>query len=264
MTQDTTYQERLAFAVTATVLDVTVEPYDRDGRQRAVDAILHYPDGRTAALEVSSTGPDDEAPIQHFLGDRGRSKAIPGVNGTWIVELPRRFHPASMRTIEKAVRQCEERGFTLLAELAASDADTSQLYGQGVRAFLTAATGSKAYFVLRPTTRPPGGATGLPGEVDALLGTDRMRSKLAKLADSGHAERHLFLVVLQAAFSLPVHDSLAWGGPLPAGVPQLPGGLSQLWLLTGIVAGGVVRAVSGQGWLRDDPYDTIDIKALRQ
>jgi len=134
-----------------------------------------------------------------------------------------------------------------------------------VRALLTAATGSKAYFVLLPTAKPPwAGATGLPSEVNTLLGTERMQSKLAKLADSGKAERHLFLVVLQAAFSLPVHDSLAWGGPLPGGVPQLPDGLSQLWLLTGVVAGGVVRAVSGQGWHRDDPYDTIDINALKQ
>jgi hypothetical protein len=114
VTQDTTYQERLAFAVTATVLGVTVEPYGRDGRQRAVDAILPYSGGRTAALEVSSTGPDDEAPIQHFLGDRGRSKTIPGVNGTWVVELPRRFRPASMPKVERALRQCEEQGFKLL------------------------------------------------------------------------------------------------------------------------------------------------------
>jgi len=265
VSQDTSYQERLAFAVTATVLGVKVEPYDRAGRQRAVDAILHYPDGRTAALEVSSTGPDDEAPIQHFLGDRGHSKTIPEVNGTWIVELPRRFHPASMPKVERALRQCEEQGFKLLAELATADPDVSRLYGQGVRALLTAATGSKAYFVLLPTAKPPwAGATGLPGEVDTLLGTERMQSKLAKLADSGKAERHLFLVVLQAAFSLPVHDLLAWGGPLPGGVPHLPDGLSQLWLLTGVVAGGVVRAVSGQGWHRDAPYDTIDINALKQ
>jgi hypothetical protein len=97
VSEDTSYQERLAFAVTGTVLGVTVEPYDRNGRQRAVDAILHYSDDRTAVLEVSSTDPDDEAPTQHFLGDRGRSKVIPGVACTWIVELPQRFHPASMR-----------------------------------------------------------------------------------------------------------------------------------------------------------------------
>jgi hypothetical protein len=72
------YHERLAFAVAGAVLGVTVEPYDRDGRQRAVDAILHYADGREAALEVSATGPDSEAPIQHFLGQRGSSRTIPG------------------------------------------------------------------------------------------------------------------------------------------------------------------------------------------
>ena len=264
MSQDTSYQERLAFAVTGTLLGVTVEPYDRDGRQRAVDAILHYPDGRTAALEVSSTGPDDEAPIEHFLGDRGRSKTIPGVTGTWIVELPRRFHPASMRKVEGALRRCEEREFKLLAELAASDADASQLYGLGVRAFLTATTGSVAYFVLSPTAGPPSaGVAGFPDEVDTLLSTERMGSKLSKLADSGAAERHLFLVVLQAAFSLPVFESLAWGGPLPEGLPQLPDGLSQLWLLSGVRAGGVVRVISGEGWRRDDPYDAIDINALK-
>jgi hypothetical protein len=247
VSEDTSYQERLAFAVTGTVLGVTVDPYDRDGRQRAVDAILHYSDGRTAALEVSSTGPDDEAPIQHYLGDRGRSKVISGVAGTWIVELPRRFHPSNMRKVEGALRQCEERGLNLLAELAASDSDASQLYDQDVRALLASTSGSVAYFVLFPTAGPPGGG-GLPSEVDTLLGTDKI----------------LFLVVLQAAFSLPVFDSLAWGGPLPDGVPRLPEGLGQLWLLTGVVAGGVVRAISGHGWRRDDPYDTIDISALRQ
>jgi len=46
------YHERLAFAVVETVLGVTIEPHDRNGRQRAVDAILHYADDRKAALEA--------------------------------------------------------------------------------------------------------------------------------------------------------------------------------------------------------------------
>lgn len=45
VSEDTTYQERPAFAVAETVLGVTAEPFDRDGRQRAVDALLHYPGG---------------------------------------------------------------------------------------------------------------------------------------------------------------------------------------------------------------------------
>jgi hypothetical protein len=67
------YQERLAFAVAGTVLGVTVESYDRDGRQRAVDAILHYPDGRKAALEVTATARTARRPSSITSG----SAAIP-------------------------------------------------------------------------------------------------------------------------------------------------------------------------------------------
>ena len=94
MADTDSYHEKLAFAVTGAVLGATVEPYDRDGRQRAVDAILHYADGRKAAPEVSATGPDSEVPIQHYLGQRGHSRTIAGVAATWVVQLPRTFHPA--------------------------------------------------------------------------------------------------------------------------------------------------------------------------
>src|ERR1700730_517198 len=99
MTQDR-YNEGLGFAVVAKVIDVTVEPYDRCGRQAAVDAILHYRDGITAALEVSSIGSAAEAHILNFLGSRGSSRSIPGVAGKWLVELPRNFHPSDLRKME--------------------------------------------------------------------------------------------------------------------------------------------------------------------
>lgn len=263
MTVDS-YHERLAFAVAGVVLGVTVEPYDRDGRQRAVDAILHYADGRKAALEVSATGPDSETPIQHYLGQRGHSQTMPGVTGTWVVRLPPTFHPADMRKVEEELRQREERGVRPLSELTAADVDLGGLAGRGVRADLIRTTGSRVHFVLSPTAAPlRPGPGGLSHELDALLGEERMQSKLSKLVASGFTERHLFLIVLPGTFRQPVFDTLAFSGRLPETVPQLPGGLSQAWLLTGVRAGGVVRAVAGQGWCRDAPYDAIDISALR-
>jgi hypothetical protein len=258
------YQERLSFAVAGAVLGIRVEPYDRHGRQRAVDAILHCADGRKAALEVSATGPDGEAPIQHYLGKRGRSRTIAGVSGTWVVQLPRTFHPADMRKVEERLRRCEERKAMHLGELAADGDDNGQLTRQGVRADLIEATGARVHFVLLPTAGPVGpGPVGLPRELDAVLSTDRIQSKVEKLAASGLAERHLFLVVLPGTFRHPVFDNLAFSGPLPEAAPRLPGGLSQVWLLTGVRAGGVVRAISGERWRRDDPYGAIDISALR-
>jgi hypothetical protein len=132
VTEDS-YHERLAFAVAAAVLGVDVEPYDRSGRQRAVDAVLHYPGDRKAALEVTATGPETEAPIQHYLGQRGRSRTIAGVAGTWVVQLPRAFHPADMRKVEEGLRRCEELEASHLSELAAAGADRGQLARQGVR-----------------------------------------------------------------------------------------------------------------------------------
>jgi hypothetical protein len=216
------YHERLAFAVVGAVLDVTVEPYDRNGRQRAVDAILHYADGRKAALEVSSISPDNEARIQHYLGDRGYSRSIGGVNGKWLVQLPRSFHPADMRKVEDALRQCEARGAKHLSELMMVDPDVDQLLNQDVHADLIAATGAQAYFVLPWIGGGSDSLNRLPHEVNAILDTDKVQSKVSKLAASGLEERHLFLIVLPTAFSYPVFEALAFGGQLPGDAPRLP------------------------------------------
>jgi hypothetical protein len=145
-------EERFAFAVVARVSAVTVEPYDVHGRQGAVDALLRYPHGRTAALEVSSIGPEPEAGILNYLGVRGYCRSIAGVTGKWVVQVPRNFHPADMRKIDKVLPRCEASGAESLDELAGEDQDIDDLLRQGVSA--TTATsaaghaGSRVYFWL--------------------------------------------------------------------------------------------------------------------
>lgn len=176
---ETSYHERLAFAVAKAVLGVDVEPYDRNGRQRAVDAVLHCPGNEKAALEVTCTGPETEVPIQHYLGERGHSRTIAGVAGTWVVQLPRTFHPADLRKVEEELRRCEEQEGRRLGELANAAADHAQLVRQGVRADLVETTGARVHFVLPPTAGPAVPAQrGLPGGLDAMLGTKRIQSKL--------------------------------------------------------------------------------------
>ncbi len=65
-----------------------------------------------------------------------------------------------------------------------------------------------------------------------------------------------------SAFSWPVYEGLALGGPLPTEAPLLPDGVSQLWLLSGLQAGGVVRGISARGWYRDHPVDKPDDLAV--
>jgi hypothetical protein len=255
-------EERLAFALARRVLAATVDPYDVDGRQRAVDAMVYYQDGRTAALEVSSIGAEGEAGILQYLGSRGHCKNVPGLKHRWLVEVPRNFHPAEMRKVETALRWCEERGLEHLNALYGVDRDMDALITQGVRANIVARSGSgdshesRVYFVLQAMGGCPGrGMASLADELADVLRTPTMQSKLEKLAATGMHERHLVLIVRPSAFSFPVYDGLAFGGPLPGARPHLPEGLSQVWLITGIRAGGVVRGITGGGWYRDHPYD---------
>jgi hypothetical protein len=260
-------EERFAFAVVARVLAATVEPYDIRGRQGAIDAILHYRDGRTAALEVSSIGPEDEAGILNYLGARGHCRSIAGVTRRWLIQVPRDFHPADMRKIDKVLPRCEASQAESLSELAGEGEEIDDLLSQGVRATRAAGmadpAGSRIYFVLPPMGGFSGsGMASLPDELAEALRTPKMQSKIRKLAVAGVKERHLFLVARPSAFSWPVYDGLAFGGPLPTGVPRLPDDLSQVWLVSGIQAGGVVRGISGRGWCRDHPYDKPDDLAV--
>ncbi len=106
------------------------------------------------------------------------------------------------------------------------------------------------------------GLATLPDELTETLRTPKMQSKISKLAASGLDERHLFLIVRPSTFSWPVFEGLAFGGPFPTGVPMLPDGLSQVWLLTGLQTGGVVRGISGRGWYRDHLPETLDELAV--
>jgi len=264
-------EEKFAFSVAAQVLTATVEPYDIRGRQRAIDAIVHYPDGRAAALEVSSIGPKREAPILQYLADTGHCKSIAGLRRRWLVQIPRNFHPADMRKIEMALHWCEEDELDHLHELYGTDreVDAAALLGQGVRADAVARTGggtdcpeSRVYFVLPAFGGfAGGGMASLTDELAEVLCTPKMQLKLDKLAATGLPERHLVLVVRPSTFSFPVYDGLAFGGPLPGQRPCLPDGLSQVWLITGIQAGGVVRGISGGGWCRDHPCENADGEA---
>lgn len=226
--------ERFAFDVVGRVLGVTVEEYDTAGRQNAIDALLHYPDGRAAALEVSSLGPSDEARITNVLAAGAQRRTISGLTKSWMVQIPRDFHPSGLRTVDQMLLRCEELDVTNLKHADSVDGLAEELLDAGVRMVATSAPAMEdpTVWVL---TAPLGGFTDagsdkLPAEVDTALTTDTMQSKLAA---SGYAEQHLFLLVRPSAFRFSVYDNLSFGGPLPSELPQLPEELSQIWLASG-------------------------------
>ncbi len=255
--------EQFAFAVVRRVLDADVRLHDTGGRQGAVDGIVTYPDGRVAALEISSVGPEDEARITNVLSRSQSRRQLAGISHHWYVQVPGDFHPAELRSIDQAVLRCEELGFDHLSDAVGhghTDLDALALRHVSADAIHTTSAPEQATRRVYVYRRPPGGflrdgIEPLPDELAEMLRTTTMQSKIAKLVRSGLDERHLLLLVRQSAFSFPVYDGLAWGGPLPSRPARLPAELSQVWLLTGYAAGGVVRATASGAWFRDHPYD---------
>jgi hypothetical protein len=98
--------EQFALEVVRRVLHVDVEEYDIGPRQAAVDALIHYPDGRSGAIEVSSVGPQSEAQITNALAGRAR-RHVPGLRRAWTAQVPRDFHPAGLSQLDAAVLRCE-------------------------------------------------------------------------------------------------------------------------------------------------------------
>lgn len=175
MSQDETF----AITVASRVLGTDIREHDIDGRQHAVDAIVHYHDGHTADLEVSSVRAQKDAGITGFIAERGASRTVDGLRRSWLVEVPQNFHPADMRKVEDALRACEEHGLRRLQDLAGHDRAVRELLDSGLRGHAADGPGdaqdtggSGVYLMLRPL----GGFTGrglvaLPGELADVLET---------------------------------------------------------------------------------------------
>lgn len=253
--------EKLAFAVVGRTLGVHVEHFDTCGRRGAVDALLHYPDGRVAALEVSSLGPQQEAEISGVLNGSGYRRAPKGLRGLWIASVPRDFKPVHLRALEQGILACEELGLVDLSALpgylSASTQPTRPRRRDRVTARLVEAKpGAKPciHVTLAPIWAFEGeGIKPLPDELASLLSVERMRSKVAKLDRTGLDERHLFLHARPTAFTAPVFLALAFSEDLPHGPPPLPAGLHRLWLTAEPYARGGVLTATSDGWQRLPP-----------
>jgi hypothetical protein len=263
--------EDFAFEVVGHLLGAQVQPYDVAGRQNAVDAVLHYTDGRDdAVLEVSSIGEQDEARIRNVLKKAGNRRVIPGATRLWFVHVPSDLAPAELELIDGLLLLCERHGldrFPAQALPLMQNRDALALWGRGVTANAAPAGTDTADLRAYVLVRGVGGFEGagvepLVEELFSHLQSPTMQSKIRKLAnplDDGRPrdERHLFLIVRSTAFTFPVYDVLAFGGPLPTRPPRLPLGVSQVWMATTLVAGGIVRAVAGDGWLRDPAWPSL-------
>src|SRR6478672_109062 len=80
-------EETMARQVVSESLGVRVEPYDCNSRPRMVDAIFAYPDGRRAALEITSDEHEAARQQAERLADDNWTYSIAGLKQGWYVRV---------------------------------------------------------------------------------------------------------------------------------------------------------------------------------
>lgn len=249
----------VAEAVGATAIENDVE-----GRQGVVDALLKYPDGRYAALEVTSHAGDGIRQRNSELTKRGSKLTSPG-QWTWTALFRSvRYLPEFEKRASRLLLHCEAVGITDPSRLHSWEvedgSDLAWLLTTDIKLSGHPQRSRPGEIFLLPASIwgfPDGFADALPDALHAVLDEPNQRAHVEKLARSGHVERHLCLLLLDGG--LPSNIEVGLFGRIDAldvDPPRLPGGLTHLWFLSGY--GGTLIGVTPTGWqLADVPSESV-------
>lgn len=256
--------ERAACAVVERVLGVHAEPWDVGGRQGAVDALLHYPDGRVGAFEHSILGRTDALELDARLSREQFEWPLPG-DWWWSVTIGHVDELNHVRSVfDEIVLLCESYQVSRPDFLSPQIQDenravrwlleksTSRLSGHPT---VSARDGTA---VRTAMVVPPGHGGAVDSELAGLglalheaFTTTNLRERLDKLLRHDADERHLFVPIHETGLPYPIFDGLAFGECLPPSPPPLPDGISHLWLAPNFSRRVVLWAPGG--WQQHTP-----------
>ncbi len=258
--------ERRACLIAERVTGGIAEPWDVNGRQGAVDAMLTMPDGRRAAFEVTAHDEDYGIQLDKLLGADDYHWPAVG-RWWWTIRVGSRSDVPRLReSYERIVRLCEAAGVERPSQLwrrhRAVDPDiawleevsSSDMWGHSN---VAAIDGDKVRDVMvMPSGRGGGVDTSLVGLHAALVEAfdePGVAKHLRKVADADADERHLCLLIHRSALPFAVADGLWTGTTLPPDPPPLPARVTHLWLMPEL--GGRVLFWTPEGWQQHRPYD---------
>ncbi len=261
-------EEARCFEIFRRVMGQRVEPYDHSGRQGAVDGIVTYADGRTAAVEVTSTGPAVRRQLEALLAaDRFRWPCRCTWRWTLSIDDPKEI-PKAKAVLQEVVDACEAAGVSRPHQLSYEVLD--------VDADLQWAADSSVLFngssMLGPNVAPdgstfawvhPGSIGGFPGEdgfatlgaeLGTVLTTEPVSKRVEKVSGAEADERHLMVGVNLTAFSFPVISALMDEDTQPSSPPTgLPDAVTHLWLIPQY--GKRVLVFADDGWTSHEVFD---------
>lgn len=247
--------EKIAAHLVSHGTNSTAVPHDTAGRQSAVDYLLHWPDGRTGALEVTLIVKASSIEWQGLaLKEKWRWPAT----SSWEFRANKPNFPyrSTRRAALRAVELCDEWSVdnpeSLPADVLANEDGISAFLEEGVgdlgRAQLSPG------IVLYPSTRVEF-VDATPDDfnlvVESWIDQPHVPSHIKKLLDApGASERHLFLVpldeVLPAKFFT---DDFEAPETAPKGFPGLDG----IWVWSNFWHRYLVRREGSWSWIEFPP-----------
>jgi hypothetical protein len=252
------HDERWAGHVVAAVTGAEALPHDVGGAQSAVDITLHYPDGRTGALEVTSHAGSGVKQRDAILADTDHKWTNPGRWG-WGIRVGPAVRLNDLRErYGRIITICELHGVTspelIPWDVQAGDPDLRWLIDHPEVSIVGTAD------LADPDNPGPvyvmpdleGGfideaIDGLNAAVEDLLAVPHIAGHIPKLLAHQADEHHLF--VITEAGSLPGSlwiTLMAEVTAPPPAPPRLPDGLTHLWVTTGY--GPSLLCATPDGW----------------
>ncbi len=257
--------ERAAALLVEQATGATARAHDVAGRQAAYDVDLLHADGRTGALEVTTHAGPARRDRDALLARGPDTWPNPG-SWSWALEVGDLAELPRLRAVyARAVEMCEAHGLgspeALPTTAKAADpevawlADTARSRLLGIRPVSPARRPppvSVSPAGERPDLDVGPGLLGLPSAVADLLVVPHVARRAAKVAAVARVdERHLFVGLGVGALPSALHLSLCRPArSLPNEDPDVPAGLTHVWLTTRWRGAPVVL------WAREDGWQT--------
>lgn len=260
-------EERQAFALVASELGLA--SVDHSLEQTApgqVDALLIYPSGQQAALEVSIVCDEQAVKLASILGKRKFRWQVNDSRLWWSVTLDPGTNVKEFgKYLPEALKLHEQHGILAFDDMFSPNiVDSSpalqwfEKHQVSVVGF-TNVTDEENYPLRHPGTVnvTPGGRGGVIGSANivpkwlsdrATTAGTQVWNKLAKLARSGYAEQHLFLFVDYSADTFEFAWVVGDDEEIPTEPPNL-GHATDLWLVA-MSSSSYLRWSRARGWTR--------------
>lgn len=235
MTSDERHSEKFMRKVIELLHGVTLEQFDRDGRQRVVDYVFTSPNA-DGAVEITTYRDSRAAAWFSKLSNSETIECASARGWTVVIELGMKLDLLKQR-LPSIVAACDRHQVDHPARVPTTewDAEVSWFVSTGINLYPSTASRPGTVRVQMPPTMGFPSDEGLDRDLDRLLSDAKIATKLRKLRDHRDvAERHLAIGVdwYGPGFDL-IDNLLMKRGHVPQYVPPDDFAGSHIWLSGG-------------------------------